>query len=456
MDGTPASNEPPTTNDSDAPAPATHLRQRLRLIRRTVEDTDTVNECATSSTSSLNRRRKLSSCDLEDAQSSSSQNENISERPNKVTDFKVQVVKRVVEREVLPVIVRQQLVENEERIQFLQQELEKGPNAVQDPTLQHPRPKEKEDSRDVERRKLREDILDKGRIIATLTALTTNLQENAAEIRRDADGLCKELKNTKQSSDTLDEELKKSKRDADALREESKNTIQNSHITNEELKNSKVEVANVTRSVEAVNEEIKRLNEKLGQKATAKESEIENLMAKLVKAQNELKENKLRTDVVLNKCRNESKTQILRYEKQIKDLDTSIVTKDSQMQTLNSKIQALETKRAQLEANVMAAKNKLGDKSKARTVQVEQFEQRIKEFEESITLKDSHILTLGNTIQSLEMEKRQLQESVAVEKTQILRYEKQVKDLDTSIVTKERKANTQLQNSSVRTKRALS
>lgn len=142
MDGTPASNEPPTTNDSDAPAPASHLRQRLRLIRRTVEDTDTVNECATSSTSSLNRRRKLSSCDLEDAQSSSSQNENISERPNKVTDvsyhflivrarsnpyclkFKVRVVERVVEREVLPVIVRQQLVENKERIQFLQQELE--------------------------------------------------------------------------------------------------------------------------------------------------------------------------------------------------------------------------------------------------------------------------------------------------------------------------------------------
>ncbi|KAJ3853540.1 hypothetical protein EV368DRAFT_81491 [Lentinula lateritia] len=386
MDDAPAFNEPPSTNNSETPAPASHLRQRLGLIRHTVEDTDIVNESATSATSPLNRRRKLSTSDPEDAQSSS--HDGIGQRPNKVTDFKVHVVERVVEREVLPAVVREQLSERDERIHFLQQELEKNTNTVQDSTLRQPQPKAKQDSGEVERWKLREDVLDKGKTIVTLTALTNTLRENAAELRRDVDALREELKNTKQSSDTVDEELKKSKvhflllsvamtltkvhlplqRDADGLHEKFNETKQSSNTVDEELKK-------VKRDTDALREELKNT-----------------------------KRNRI-----------ESKTQILRYEKQVKDLETSIATKESQMQTLNSTVQTLETEKAQLEANVVAAGKKLVDESLIQTAQFKQYEQRIKEFEESIALKDSHALELKTTIQSLEMEKGQLQENAAAE-----------------------------------------
>ncbi|KAJ3858288.1 hypothetical protein EV359DRAFT_87965, partial [Lentinula novae-zelandiae] len=64
-------------------------------------------------------------------------------------------------------------------------------------------------------------------------------------------------------------------------------------------------------------------------------------------------------------------------------------------------------------ASDLSMVKKLRNESKARTVQVEQFEQRIKEFEESITFKDLHAVSLGNMIRSLKTEKRQLKESFA-------------------------------------------
>lgn len=135
MSDAPATNdsELPLTHDSETPTIA-RGRRGSRPIDRTMNDSEI------SSVKPSNRRRRLSSASSEGAQSSSQADD---DRPQKVTDvstpshsmssctdlnillkFKVRVVERVVEREVVPAHLTQQLAEKDEQIQLLQQKLE--------------------------------------------------------------------------------------------------------------------------------------------------------------------------------------------------------------------------------------------------------------------------------------------------------------------------------------------
>ncbi|KAJ3910858.1 hypothetical protein F5877DRAFT_86892, partial [Lentinula edodes] len=108
---------------------------------------------------------------------------------NILLKFKVRVVERVVEREVVPAHLTQQLAEKDEQIQLLQQELEaeKTGKTPRENNISHPHSSQAANSVQAERRRLRGDVLDKGKTITSLTALNTQLQRDLAEVRLKAD-----------------------------------------------------------------------------------------------------------------------------------------------------------------------------------------------------------------------------------------------------------------------------
>ncbi|KAJ3911192.1 hypothetical protein F5877DRAFT_73380, partial [Lentinula edodes] len=136
--------------------------------------------------------------------------------------------------------------------------------------------------------------------------------------------------------------------------------------------------------------------------------------------------------VALKKLRDEAKagkTQTGRLEEKIKDLETTLASKDSNTQKLNSTIELLETERRRLEENAATEKpqievdraslKQLRDESKAWKTQASKFENKIKDLYTSLASKDAHTQTLNSTIQLLETEKRRLETNAAAEKPQI-------------------------------------
>ncbi|KAJ4496518.1 hypothetical protein C8R41DRAFT_918582 [Lentinula lateritia] len=422
-----------TANDSEVSTTLIPRRHpRLRPINCTMDDTPRTNDSKTSPPPPLpptpmNRRRKLSSSSSEDDQSSSQVDE-IYKKPQKVTDFKVRVVERVVEREVVPAHVTQQLAERDEWIVQLQCELEaeKTGKATSKDDSNVPQSSQAVSFTEVERRKLRGDIIDKARTIESLTNLNEKLQHCLVDSRRDLAALDEELKNTKQNSDSLTEELKESK---------------------ETHSSASLEAAN---QLQKRDEEIERLQKELEhhrriavQDSTAKDPKTESLLTKLRNAESGIEE---------------KMGQLSQFKRQVKYLEGNIATNDIHSQELNAAMQALKTGNAQLEAAVATAEKKLGDQYNVQNAEILDLKQKVhdldasivakdlfsqnlssdikaletenanlnavakaaqNEFEERFATKEMQASALRNTIQALEEEKRKLEETAALEKPEV-------------------------------------
>ncbi|KAJ3803825.1 hypothetical protein F5876DRAFT_84341, partial [Lentinula aff. lateritia] len=207
---------------------------------------------------------------------------------------------------------------------------------------------------------------------------------------------------------------------------------------------AKAEASNATQKQD---EEIARLKKEfedhrkaVPQDFVAKDPEIESLTAKLSTAESKIKEKTLRVELdrkAFTRLQAGSKGQISQFTQQIKDLEASIVTKDTHSQQLETAIQVLETGKAWLKEAMATAEKKFGNQNSAQTVDILNLKQKVhdldtkkanlkatmeaaqKEFEERIANKDLHAHMLNNMIQSLEMEKRKLEQNSALEKPQI-------------------------------------
>ncbi|GAW01697.1 ER to Golgi vesicle transport intracellular protein transport [Lentinula edodes] len=406
MDDVPATNEsesPPAANDTEVPTAIPRTRRGL-ISRRPMNVIPDNDDLETPSAISSNRRRKLSLSSDDDDQSSS-QAEDIHEKPQKVTDFKVRVVERVVEREVIPAHVEEQLAERDERIQQLQHELEaektlqKTGKAVRTDSTNCSHNSQAVDSTEVERRKLRGDVIDKGRTIESLTTLNKQLQRSLADSR--------------QNSDRLKEELEELKGIHSSAKAEASNATQK---RDEEIARLKKEFEDHRKAVP--------------QDFVAKDPEIEILTAKLSTAESEIKEKTLRAELdrkAFTRLQAESKGQISRFTQQIKDLEASIVTKDTHSQELETAIQVLETGKARLKEAVATAEKKFGDQHSAQTVDILNLKQKVHDLDASIDSKDSHSRNLESAIQALEAEKANLKATVEAAQKE---FEERIADKD--------------------------
>ncbi|KAJ3845830.1 hypothetical protein EV368DRAFT_70404, partial [Lentinula lateritia] len=219
--------------------------------------------------------------------------------------------------------------------------------------------------------------------------------------------------------------------------------------------------AEASNATQKQDEEIARLKKEfedhrkaVPQDFVAKDPEIESLTAKLSTAESKIKEKTLRVELdrkAFTRLQAGSKGQISQFTQQIKDLEASIVTKDTHSQQLETAIQVLETGKAWLKEAMATAEKKFGNQNSAQTVDILNLKQKYcfqgfaltrprichssfrtekanlkatmeaaqKEFEERIADKDLHAHMLNNMIQSLEMEKRKLEQNSALEKPQI-------------------------------------
>ncbi|KAJ4467623.1 hypothetical protein C8R41DRAFT_925713 [Lentinula lateritia] len=377
---TPTTNDPemPPSNNSETSKMTSRGRRRLKPIR-----TSTMNDSEMSSAKRSNRRRKLSVSSSEDENSSSQVDDDICERPQKVTDFKVRVVERVVEREVVPAYVTQQIAEKDEQIQLLQQELEAKKTgktkALREDDVSHSHSPQAAGSIEAERRRLRRDILDKRKTIESLTALNTQLQRDFAEVKQNLDALSK----TAVAPDSVaakDPEIESLSAKLD--------------VAENEIKEKKLKARTRSQSIE----ETSNRKQDLEASIITKDSERAQLKEAVAVAEQA------------------QAMEIIDLKQKLSDLDASIVAKDSHSQRLDCLIQTLKIERDKLDATVTMAQKEAEDESNARTVQVEQLKIRVKEFEEQIAVKESHELTLGNMIQSLEAENRKLEVTAALEK----------------------------------------